>query len=53
MGKVSEKVYISDDSKQNPPQGKISFEEFLDWLDEDTHADWIEGEVVRCVRFDN
>jgi Uma2 family endonuclease len=29
-----------------PPVGKISFEEFLDWLDEDTYAEWVNGEVV-------
>ncbi len=25
---------------------KISFEEFLDWADEDTHAEWVRGEVI-------
>lgn len=25
--------------------GKISWEAFLDWLDEDTHAEWIDGEI--------
>jgi Uma2 family endonuclease len=29
-----------------PPKGKISFEEFLDWMDEDIHAEWVDGEVV-------
>lgn len=29
-----------------PPQGKISFEEFLAWADEDTHAEWEDGEVI-------
>lgn len=27
-----------------PP--KMTYEQFLDWLDEDTHADWVNGEVV-------
>jgi len=27
------------------PQGKISYEEFLQWLDEDTWAEWVDGEV--------
>ncbi|MEN3001927.1 MAG: Uma2 family endonuclease [Armatimonadota bacterium] len=31
---------------RRPPQGKVSFEEFLDWLDEDTHAEWVDGEVI-------
>jgi Uma2 family endonuclease len=29
-----------------PPQGKISFEDFLAWADEDTHAEWEDGEVI-------
>jgi Uma2 family endonuclease len=28
------------------PSGPISFEEFLDWCDEDTRAEWVNGEVV-------
>ncbi|MPZ15872.1 MAG: Uma2 family endonuclease [Chloroflexi bacterium] len=28
-----------------PPAGKLSFEEFHDWLDEDTWAEWVKGEV--------
>jgi len=28
------------------PQGKISFEEFLAWADEDTHAEWEDRGVV-------
>jgi Uma2 family endonuclease len=31
---------------RTPPLGKVSFEEFLEWLDEDTHAEWVDGEVV-------
>ncbi len=31
---------------RTPPQGKVSFEEFLEWLDEDTHAEWVDGEVI-------
>ncbi len=27
------------------PQGKVSYEEFLQWLDEDTWAEWVDGEV--------
>lgn len=27
------------------PQGKISYEQFLEWLDEDTWAEWVDGEV--------
>jgi Uma2 family endonuclease len=28
------------------PQGKLTFEEFLAWADEDTWAEWLDGEVV-------
>lgn len=27
------------------PRGKISYEQFLEWLDEDTWAEWVDGEV--------
>lgn len=30
---------------RTPPQGRVSSEEFLEWLDEDTHAEWVDGEV--------
>jgi Uma2 family endonuclease len=29
-----------------PPPGRITFEEFLEWLDEDTHAEWVDGAVI-------
>jgi hypothetical protein len=28
------------------PGGKITYEEFLDWADEDTWAEWVDGEVI-------
>lgn len=28
------------------PPAKMTYEEFLDWLDDNTHAEWIDGEVV-------
>lgn len=28
------------------PEGKITFEEFLAWCDEDTRAEWVDGEVI-------
>ena len=28
------------------PRKKLSFEEFLDWCDEDTWAEWVDGEVI-------
>jgi len=29
-----------------PPETGLTFEEFLDWLDEDTRAEWADGEVL-------
>ena len=31
---------------RQPPAGRVSFEEFLDWCDEDTRAEWVDGGVV-------
>ncbi|MDW8290081.1 MAG: Uma2 family endonuclease [Armatimonadota bacterium] len=27
------------------PSGKLSYEQFLEWLDEDTWAEWVDGEI--------
>lgn len=29
-----------------PPPGPVTFEEFLEWCDEDTHAEWVNGAIV-------
>jgi Uma2 family endonuclease len=29
-----------------PPREKVSFEEFIEWLDEDTRAEWVDGEIL-------
>jgi putative restriction endonuclease len=31
---------------RTPPPGKITYEAFLAWADEDTRAEWVDGEVV-------
>lgn len=28
------------------PKGKVTYEQFLDWLDDNTHAEWVDGEIV-------
>lgn len=33
-------------TKKVPPSERLSFEEFLDWCDEDTHAEWADGKVI-------
>ena len=32
--------------RREPAQRRMSYQEFLDWADEDTLAEWVEGEVV-------
>ncbi|MDK2816305.1 MAG: hypothetical protein PWR22_934 [Moorella sp. (in: firmicutes)] len=42
---VREAALTCDNGKPLPP-GKMTFEEFLAWCDEDTWAEWVDGEVV-------
>jgi Uma2 family endonuclease len=35
----------SASERATPPW--VSFEEFLVWTDEDTHAEWVDGEIIR------
>lgn len=39
-------VEVLERPQRVPPEGKITFEEFLDWCDEDTWAEWVDGEVI-------
>ncbi len=32
--------------QRTPPEAPVSFEGFLDWCDEDTCAEWVQGEVL-------
>jgi Uma2 family endonuclease len=32
--------------RRAPPKTRLTWEEFLAWLDEDTHAEWVGGEIV-------
>jgi Uma2 family endonuclease len=31
---------------RRPPAGKLTYEQFLEWADEDTWAEWVDGEVI-------
>ncbi|MBI4771564.1 MAG: Uma2 family endonuclease [Chloroflexi bacterium] len=43
---VIEKL-VEPATTQSPPLPlRMSYEEFLAWADEDTHAEWVEGEVI-------
>ena len=33
-------------SERQPPPGPLTFEEFLAWCDEDSFAEWVDGQVV-------
>lgn len=37
---------VADAPARAPTKSKITFEAFLDWCDEDTHAEWVNGEIV-------
>jgi Uma2 family endonuclease len=41
-----EKMELIELQVKPPLQGKITFEEFLAWADEDTHAEWEDGEII-------
>jgi len=36
----------SESAQRVPPKHKVSFEEYIEWLDEDTRAEWVDGEIV-------
>ena len=38
-------VLESQIHKTPPPAQKMTYEEFLDWADEDTYAEWVDGKV--------
>lgn len=31
---------------RTPPPGPLTYDEFLDWADEDTYAEWVDGTVI-------
>ena len=31
---------------KEPPESRVTYEEFLDWAEDGTHAEWIDGEVL-------
>jgi len=46
IGKGTAMSQVIEAAGKLPPSGKLTFQEFLDWLDDKTHAEWVEGEVV-------
>lgn len=44
MSSTTETVISAD--RKPPPEGRLSWEEFLAWSDKNTWAEWVDGEVV-------
>ena len=42
----SELLESKQTEPRTPPPGPVSFEEFLAWCDEDTHAEWVDGAII-------
>ena len=36
---------VSELAERIPPQEYVSFEEYIEWLDEDTRAEWVDGKI--------
>jgi Uma2 family endonuclease len=37
---------VLEEVRHVPPDRKVTFEEFLDWCDEDTWAEWVDGDTI-------
>src|SRR5260370_40375269 len=37
---------VSYSGRKPPPVGRLTEEEFLNWSDEDTKAEWVDGKVI-------
>lgn len=45
MAAIIPSAPTTDSTLVSPPPRKMSYEEFLEWCDEDTWAEWVDGEV--------
>ncbi len=43
---VEQKQVPTVAGERKPPPGRMTYEEFLAWADEDTLAEWVDGEVI-------
>lgn len=43
---IGSEIGPDERGRRSPPDGPMTYEEFLDWLDEDTLAEWVDGKVV-------
>ena len=37
-------LYSAD--RKVPPPTPVTFEEFMEWADEDSRAEWVDGEII-------
>jgi Uma2 family endonuclease len=42
----AETIDAQEIERKTPPAGPVSFEEFLEWIDEDTRAEWVDGAII-------
>jgi Uma2 family endonuclease len=43
---TSDVLEAKQNESKTPLLGPVTFEEFLAWCDEDTHAEWVDGEII-------
>src|SRR5688572_8416796 len=47
MGRASGIFDVVPDARRKPrPAGRMTYQQFLDWLDEETPAEWADGVIV-------
>ncbi len=45
MATIADEMRLLESSARPLPKEKLTYEQFLEWCDEDTHAEWVDGEV--------
>ncbi len=43
------RVNLSEPEVKTIPKEKMTWDEFLAWTDEDTHAEWVDGEIIMTM----
>ncbi len=43
---MAQEIKMRSTTAGAPPPGRMTYEEFLAWADEDTWAEWVDGEVI-------
>jgi Uma2 family endonuclease len=43
---MPQSTHVPRDDRRAAPPGPMTYEQFLDWADEDTRAEWVDGEVI-------